>query len=49
MSELNNYKGVENLRKTLERVEREKKEKELKFYLDNIGVKLNSFPLIYLN
>ncbi len=48
MNDLNN-KGIKGLISTLERIEREKKEKELRFYLKNIGVKLNTFPIIYLN
>lgn len=48
MNNLNN-KGVKGLINILECIEREKKEKELRFYLKNIGVKLNSFPLINLN
>jgi len=49
MNEKPQRNHIDNLRRTIERIEREEKEEKLKFYLKHIGVELSQFPEIYLN
>ncbi len=45
----NSDNPIERLQQLIERRQREDKEKQLQFYLSNLGVKLTSFPAIFLN